>query len=65
MNKDLIFVHSARLAGWLMLNGFMFKELINDKKRDNKYVFVFCDTPDLRDAMRRYSNNVVRIRTTL
>lgn len=50
-------IHSAKLAGWIMLNGIMYKDTIRDLKRDNKIVFRFMDTPKLHKLMDSYGKN--------
>ena len=49
-----IAIYNMRLAGFLMLNGFV---LIDTKLNDNgsgKRVFIFKDTPELKAAMQNY-----------
>jgi len=49
-----IAIYNMRLAGYLMLNGFV---LMDTKLNDNgsgKRVFIFKDTPELKAAMQDY-----------
>lgn len=64
--KPLYKVFNQRLAGWLMQNGFPLIELIDEDER--KRSFVFCDTPELHDAIQyrheeiQKNKNVYQIR---
>ena len=50
---SLITIHSQRLAGFLMLNGFVLIKLVPNET-DNRNRFLFANTPALRDCIDRW-----------
>jgi len=44
---------SLRLAGYLMLQGFVLK-LMRDDQKSNRKIFIFNNTPDLQSAIQEY-----------
>lgn len=52
-----IVIYSQRLAGFLMQRGFVLVDLIKNKYKENKNVFVFNDSLLLRDAIDKYKVN--------
>lgn len=51
---SLITVHSQRLAGYLMLHGFVLIRLLPNQT-DNRNRFLFANTPALRDCIDRWN----------
>lgn len=50
-------IYSQRMAGYLMMNGFVLKGMIRQPlKRFNQFIFV--DSPELREKMSEYSKEV-------
>jgi len=45
--------YSLRLAGYLMLQGFVLK-LMRDDQKSNRKIFIFNDTPELQNAIQEY-----------
>jgi len=45
--------YSLRLAGYLMLQGFVLK-LIRDDIKSKRKIFIFNDSPDLQNAIQDY-----------
>ena len=52
--KSLITVYSQRLAGYLMLHGFVLIRLLPNET-DNRNRFLFANTPALRDWIDRWT----------
>ena len=50
---NLITIHSQRLAGFLMLNGFVLIKLVPNET-DSRNRFLFANTPVLRDYIDRW-----------
>jgi len=44
---------SLRLAGYLMLQGFVLK-LMRDDQKSNRKIFIFNDTPELQEKIQEY-----------
>jgi len=55
MNRRSFTCFSMRLAGFLMLRGFVVFEMRKDQKT-NRNVFVFNDSNELRSAVEEYKN---------
>lgn len=54
MKKIVIF--NQKVAGYLMLNGFVIKKLEQSNKEDGRRnVFIFNDTEELRDKINKYN----------
>jgi len=45
--------YSLRLAGYLMLQGFVLK-LMRDDQKSKRKIFIFNDTPELQSAIQEY-----------
>jgi len=45
--------YSLRLAGFLMLQGFVLK-LMRDDQKSKRKIFIFNDTPELQSAIQEY-----------
>lgn len=52
---DIVTVHSARMAGWLMFNGVMYIQTTRKLDDPNKIVFKFVNTPRLQQLMEAIS----------
>ena len=50
---SLITIYSQRLAGYLMLNGFVLIRLLQNQT-DNRNRFLFANTPALRDCIDKW-----------
>ena len=53
--KETIIILSSNMAGWLMFNGFGKVEEKDDLKNKGKKIYVFNDSPNLRDCMKKYN----------
>lgn len=51
---SLITIYSQRLAGYLMLHGFVLLRLLPNET-DNRNRFLFANTPALRDCIDRWN----------
>lgn len=49
-------IFSQRLAGYLMLNGFVLGNMRPDNKGGGKNVFFFKNTPEIRSAIDEYKS---------
>ncbi|WP_179089063.1 DUF5659 domain-containing protein [Paenibacillus odorifer] len=49
--KKQVYIHSVRMAGWIMFNGIMCSSIIDNKKYANKKVFVFAENKEIFDIM--------------
>ena len=55
MNHDnSIVITQERMAGWLMFNRFHKVDEKPDLKDSNRKIFIFKDSPRLRDTMEKY-----------
>jgi len=45
--------YSLRLAGYLMLQGFVLK-LMRDDQKSNRKIFIFNDSSELQNAIQNY-----------
>jgi len=45
--------YSLRLAGYLMLQGFVLKHMRDDQK-SNRKIFIFNNTPELQKTIQEY-----------
>ena len=55
MNYDnTIVILQERMAGWLMFNRFHKVDEKPDLKDSNRKIFIFKDSPRLRDTMEKY-----------
>lgn len=50
-------IYSQCLAGYLMFNRFILIDKRADLKDKNKNVFIFRDSPEIRNAMKKYSKH--------
>lgn len=55
MNNQTIVITQSRMCGWLMFNRFYKVGEKVDLKDSNRKIYIFKDTPDLRQAMERYN----------
>lgn len=55
MKTDTIVITQSRMAGWLMFNRFNKVDEKVDLKDSNRKIYIFKDTPDLRQTMERYN----------
>ena len=54
MRNDTIVITQERMAGWLMFNRFHKVEEKPDLKDSNRKIFIFKDSPILRETMGKY-----------
>lgn len=54
MKNDTIVITQERMAGWLMFNRFHKVDEKPDLKDINRKIFIFKDSPELRDTMGKY-----------
>jgi len=50
-----VIIHSQAMAGFLMICRFILIDKREDLKNNNKNVFVFKDSKEIRNAMKKYS----------
>ena len=55
MRNDTIVITQERMAGWLMFNRFHKIDEKPDLKDSNRKIFIFKDSPKLRDTMEKYN----------
>ncbi|WP_041225786.1 DUF5659 domain-containing protein [Dehalobacter sp. CF] len=55
MRNDTIVITQERMAGWLMFNRFHKVDEKPDLKDSNRKIFIFKDSPKLRDTMEKYN----------
>lgn len=55
MINDTIVIIQERMAGWLMFNRFHKVDEKPDLKDSNRKIFIFKDSPKLREAMEKYN----------
>jgi len=51
----VVTIHSQAMAGFLMLHRFILIDQREDLKNKNKNVFIFKDSKEIRNAMKKYS----------
>ena len=51
----VVTIHSQAMAGFLMMSRFILIDKRVDLKNKDKNVFVFRDSPEIRNAMKNYS----------
>ena len=56
MKDKTIVILSERMAGWLMFNRFHKLNEKKDLKNYNRNIYIFKDTPELRETMVKYEN---------
>lgn len=54
MNKQMFVIFSQRLAGWLMLKGFVLQGIQKDKKQSRRNVFLFNNSDELIENIKTY-----------
>lgn len=54
MKEDTIVILQERMAGWLMFNRFNKLSEKVDLKDNNRKIYVFKNSPQLRTAMAKY-----------
>ncbi len=57
MKNGTIVILSERLAGWLMFNRFHKIDEKVDLKNPDRNIYIFKDSPQLRQAMENYKNH--------
>ncbi|MGY0373237.1 DUF5659 domain-containing protein [Clostridium sp. JNZ J1-5] len=55
MINDTIVITQERMAGWLMFNRFHKVDEKPDLKDSNRSIYIFKDTPEIRNAMGKYN----------
>lgn len=55
--RDTIVIYSPRMAGYLMMRGFYLIGVHPNLKFPGKNVFLFFDSPMLKEAMEDYLNS--------
>lgn len=55
-NKKDFVVLSISLANWLLKANMKLNKIVKHKEDENKIVFMFEDTPELRQLIEIYSN---------
>lgn len=55
MKNDTIVITQERMAGWLMFNRFHKVDEKPDLKDSNRKIFIFKDSPRLRETMEKFS----------
>lgn len=55
MVSKTIVITQSRMAGWLMFNRFYKLDEKMDLKDSNRKIFIFKDSPQLRQAMESYN----------
>jgi hypothetical protein len=56
MENKTIVITQSRMAGWLMFNRFHKVDEKMDLKDSNRKIFIFKDSPQLRQAMKQYND---------
>ncbi|MBK5242071.1 hypothetical protein [Clostridium sp.] len=55
MNNETIVITQSRMCGWLMFNGFGKITEKPDLKDPNRKIYIFNESPKLRETMGNYS----------
>jgi protein-disulfide isomerase len=55
INENTIVITQERMCGWLMFNRFHKVDEKLDLKDANRKIYIFKDSPQLRDTMARYN----------
>jgi hypothetical protein len=55
MNNETIVITQERMAGWLMFNRFHKVDEKSDLKDSSRNIYIFKDTPEIRNAMGKYN----------
>ncbi|AIQ11328.1 DUF5659 domain-containing protein [Paenibacillus durus] len=58
---NTIVITQSRMAGWLMFNGFGKVNERLDLKDKNRVIYIFNDSPKLRETMRKYNQVKVNL----
>jgi len=58
----VVIIHSQSLSGYLMMCKFILIDKRQDLKNKDNNVFVFKDSPEIRNAMKNYSEHKEVIR---
>lgn len=56
MKEKFKYIFSLRMAGWLMMNGQRIVRINHNLNVQHKDVYVFFDSPELCQLMRKYSD---------
>ena len=54
MKNDTLVITQERMMGWLCFNRFHCIDIKPDLKDLNRKIYIFKDSPKLRDAMEKY-----------
>ena len=57
MEFKSIIVFSQKMAGWLMYQGFVLIQMRPDKKNNNKNIFIFKESEEIRNKIKEYLYN--------
>lgn len=55
VKNETIVILSSRMAGWLMFNRFHLVDIKDDLKDKNRKIYLFKETPEIRNCMDKYS----------
>lgn len=55
MGNETIVITQGRMAGWLMFNRFHCLNVKPDLKDSSRKIFIFKDSPRLREVMGKYN----------
>jgi hypothetical protein len=55
MENKTIVITQSRMAGWLMFNGFGKVNERLDLKDQNRLIYIFNESPQLRETMSKYN----------
>lgn len=55
MKNETIVITQSRMAGWLMFNRFHKIDEKLDLKDSSRKIYIFKDSPQLRQAMEKYN----------
>lgn len=54
-NENTIVITQERMCGWLMFNRFHCLNVKPDLKDSNRKIFIFKDSPEVRETMGKYA----------
>ena len=54
MENTSIAVYNMRMAGYLMQRGFVLMSMAENRKYEGRNMFIFMNTPQLKEAMQHY-----------
>jgi len=56
MNKKTLVIQNPRMAGMFLACGFVLLGRKKDLKNKNRYIWIFNDTPKIREVMSKYND---------